>query len=247
MNVQIEGLNINYKTTGEGKSFLVLHGWGSKSEKWQRVGELLAEKELKVIIPDLPGFGQSDQPKSGWTLNDYCDFVEEFVRFLSLEKFYLLGHSFGGEIAVKYSIKFPEKINKLFLIDASCIRTRNFKKKLLFIISKIFKVFSFSVFFRKAFYRFIVGKSDYLSIEGVMRDTYLKIISEDLSFILSQVQVPTIIIWGEKDDITPLSDAHKINSKIKNSRLEIIPDIKHNPHSEAPEKLTEIVWFNTRR
>ena len=65
----IKGLKINYKTLGEGKPLLILHGWGSRGEKWQRVGELLAEKRLKVIIPDLPGFGRSLAPKSAWGLD----------------------------------------------------------------------------------------------------------------------------------------------------------------------------------
>jgi len=73
-----------------------------------------------------------------------------------------------------------------------------------------------------------------------MRDTYLKIIAEDLSPVLSQVQVPTIIIWGEKDDITPLSDAYKINAKIKNSKLEILSGVDHDVNVKAPEKLAEI-------
>ena len=240
----IKGLKINYKTLGEGKPLLILHGWGSSSEKWQKIGELLAQKRVKVIIPDLPGFGNSDKPPTAWNLDNYCDFVEEFVKALNLDKFYLLGHSFGGELAVKYSLRFPEKINKLFLLDASCIRTRDFKKKLLYIISKIFRIFSFSSFLRKAFYRFVVGKSDYLSVEGVMRDTYLKVIAEDLSGVLSQIKIPTVIIWGEKDDITPLNDARIISQRIKNSRLEIIPDVGHNPHLENPEELSKLIIQN---
>lgn len=237
----IKGLKTNYKTLGEGKPLLILHGWGSKSDNWQKVGEMLAKNGIKVIIPDLPGFGQSDKPQTAWDLDDYCDFVEEFVKVLNLDKFYLLGHSFGGEIAVKYNLRFPEKIDKLFLVSASCIRTRNLKKKLLYILSKVFKIFSFIPFLRKAFYRFVVGKSDYLSTEGVMRDTYLKIIAEDLSNILSQVQAVTIIIWGEEDSITPISDARKINSKIKNSKLEILSGFDHDLNLKGPEELAEAI------
>ena len=240
----IKGLKTNYKALGEGKPLLILHGWGSRSDNWQKVGEALAKNGIKVVIPDLPGFGQSDKPLTAWNLDDYCDFVEEFVRVLNLDKFYLLGHSFGGEIAIKYSLKFPEKIDKLFLVSASCIRTRDLKKKLLYIISKIFKVFSFIPLLRKAFYRFVVGKSDYLSTQGVMRDTYLKIIAQDLSGVLSKVQVPTVVIWGEKDNITPLNDARVINQKIKGSKLEIIPNVGHDLNLKTPEKLSEAISKN---
>ena len=234
-------LKINYKALGEGKPLLILHGWGSRNDNWQKVGETLARNGIKIIIPDLPGFGQSDKPQTTWNLDDYCDFVEEFVKALNLEKFYLLGHSFGGALAVKCSLKFPEKIDKLFLASASCIRRRNLKKKLLYILSKVFKVFSFIPFLRKAFYKFVVGKSDYLSIQGVMRDIYLKVIGEDLSEALPQVEVPTIIIWGEKDNITPLNDAKIINKKIKDSKLEIIPNVGHDLNLKTAEKLAEAI------
>jgi len=76
----IKGLKINYKTLGEGRPLLILHGWGSRSDNWQKVGDMLAQNGIKVIIPDLPGFGQSDKPPRAWNLDDYCDFVEEFVK-----------------------------------------------------------------------------------------------------------------------------------------------------------------------
>ena len=236
----INGIKINYRIIGEGKPFLILHGWGSCSDKWQRVGDLLAQKGLKVIIPDLPGFGQSEKPKNAWDIDDYCDFVGEFVRALGLEKFSLLGHSFGGALAVKFSLKFPEKIDKLSLVGAAVIRKKTFKNQLLKFISRFFKIRN--SFLRKLFYR----KSDYLSVQGTMKEVYLKVIKEDLSDILSEVQVSTLIIWGEKDNITPLSDAYKINNKIKNSQLEIISGVGHNLHLEAPEELAETIWFNLR-
>lgn len=231
----INGLKINYRIIGEGRPFLILHGWGSNSEKWQKIGELLAQNGIKVIIPDLPGFGKSDKPLKAWNLDDYCNFIEEFVKFLNLEKFYLLGHSFGGALAVKCSLKFPEKINKLFLVGAACIRKKTVKVRLLRVISKLFN--HPPLFIKKVFYR----KSDYLSVEGVMKETYLKIIEEDLTDILSQVQIPTIIIWGKKDNTTPIKHAYLIRSKINNSKLEIIPNISHSPHLESPEKLAEII------
>ena len=238
----INGLDINYTLMGErrtslpaGRQVLILHGWGSSSGKWQRAGELLAENGLKVIIPDLPGFGESEKPKTAWDLDDYCDFVREFVDFLNLDKFYLLGHSFGGALAVKCSLKFPEKIDKLFLVSAACIRRKSFKVKFLKIISKIFKIRPF--FLRKLFYR----KSDYLSVEGVMKETYLKIIAEDFSGVLSQVQVPTVIIWGERDDVVPLKNGYLIKQRIKNSKLVIIPGGDHDLEQKVPEKLTDVI------
>ncbi|GAG76383.1 unnamed protein product, partial [marine sediment metagenome] len=214
MRTLIKGLEVNYEVIGEGKPLLILHGWGSNSERWQKVGELLAERGVKVIIPDLPGFGNSQRPSMAWDLDDYCEFIQEFIKLLNLEKFYLLGHSFGGALAVKCSLKFPEKIDKLFLVSAACFRRKVIKKRFFCIIVKVLKIFSFLPGYqsiRKGFYKFIIRKSDYLNTEGIMKDIYLKIIKEDLSGILSQVQIPTIIIWGEKDDVTKIKEARLIN------------------------------------
>lgn len=241
MRTSIKGLEINYEIIGEGKPLLILHGWGSNSGRWQKVGELLAESGVKVIIPDLPGFGNSQEPSLAWSLDDYCEFIQEFIKLLNLEKFYLLGHSFGGALAVKCSLKFPEKIDKLILVSAACFRRSSFKKKLLYIVSKIFKVFSLIPFVKKAFYKFIVGKSDYSYTRGIMKDIYLKIIKEDLSDILLQVRVPTIIIWGENDDVTKIKDARLINEKIKDSRLEIISDANHDLNTKAPKELSKSI------
>ena len=238
----IKGLEISYKIEGAGRPFLILHGWGSKSERWEKIRKLLVKKGLKTIVPDLPGFGKSQKPPSAWDLNDYCDFVEDFVKFLNLQKFYLLGHSFGGAIAAKYGLKSPEKIELLFLVGASCVRKRTTKIKFFEKISGILKFFSFLPFyslFRKGFYKFIIRKSDYLSTEGVMRDSYLKVIKEDLTDILPTLQLKTIIIWGDKDNVKPLKDAYLMNRKIKNSQLIIIPGGDHDLEQKMPEILFE--------
>jgi len=237
--INIKGLKINYKIIGEGKPLLILHGWGSRSDNWQKVGELLSARGIKVIIPDLPGFGASNNPKTAWSIDDYCDFIEEFIKILNLEKFSLLGHSFGGSLSIKCSLRFPEKIEKLFLVSAACFRRNGFKKRALFIIAKIFKVFSFVPFLRKAFYKFIVRKSDYPYTQGIMKDIYLKIIKTDLSDILEKVKIPTVIIWGEKDKITPLRQGKIINQRIKNSQLRIISKVGHDLNLKNPEELVK--------
>jgi len=246
--VIINGIKINYRIIGEGKPFLISHGWGSCSDKWQRVGDLLAQKGLKVIIPDLPGFGQSEKPKNAWDIDDYCDFVEEFTKALGLDKFYLLGHSFGGALALKLALKTPDKIEKLFLVYASFQRRKKLKKRFFWALARIANIFSFLPFFsylRKGFYRFFL-KSDYPSTQGIMRQSYLKIIKQDLSDILEKIPIPAIIIWGDKDNITPLRQGQLLKEKIKNSQLEIISGVGHNLHLEAPEELAETIWFNLR-
>ena len=230
------------------KTLLILHGWGSCAKNWGRVKELLENQGCKVYVPDLPGFGENPPPQKPWSIDDYVDWLKQYIDNLSqisgaiFEPFFLLGHSFGGAIAVKFSIKYPKKIQKLFLVDSIAIRRKTFKKEIIKKISNILKKFSFLPFYqflRKTFYKLIVRKSDYLATQGIMRETYLMVINKDLSGYLSDISVPTVIIWGEKDELTPLKDAYLIKEKISNSTLEILPRINHNPHSEAPEILVE--------
>lgn len=244
--ILVDNLKINYKIAGSGPAILILHGWGGGSNSWLKFQEIISNNGYKVIILDLPGFGKSEKPFFAWELNDYCSFIEKFIFSLNLEKFYLLGHSFGGALAIKYCFKFPQKIEKLFLIGAACFRRNSLRKKLFLGFVKIFKIFSILPFYskiRKIFYKYII-KSDYLFSEErgeVMKNTYLKIIKEDLSNILEKIKISTIIIWGEKDKLKRVQEAYFINEKIKNSELKIISNAGHNLHSEIPEKFSQIV------
>lgn len=244
----VNGLKVNYKIFGEGTPFLILHGWGSKAEKWEGIGELLVKRGFKVIIPDLPGFGLSQLPPNPWSLDDYCAFLEEFIKKACgelVEPFYLLGNSFGGAVAVKYALKHPEKIKKLFLVAAACIRKKTIKKSVLKWASKVLKNFSFLPFYsfiRKKIYQLI--RSDYADFDNVMKETYLKVISEDFSESLSSIKIPTVIIWGDKDQSTPVEHAYLINKQIVGSKLIIIPGGTHYLRREIPEVLSQKILEN---
>lgn len=247
MEITINGVKTSYQTFGEGKPFLILHGWGSNSDRWAPIAERIAEGGFKVIIPDLPGFGKSDALLVPWNANKYTDWVEHFIKELNLGDFYVLGHSFGGALASKVAIKHVQEVKKLFLVSAACIRPKTTQKKFSKNIAKIVKLFSFIPyygFFRKAVYKFIIRKSDYVYVEGVMKETYLNVVGEDLSFQLPFIKVPTVIIWGEKDNSTPLEDGKLINEKIKNSKIIIIPGAGHDLNRKQPELVAENVLNN---
>jgi len=223
---------------------LILHGWGSRAKNWAKVKELLEKNGIKVLVPDLPGFGDNPPLTKLWTIDDYVRWVKDFAKRSNLDHFFLLGHSFGGAISLKYALKFPGEIKKLILVDAAIIRVR---RETVEWLAKTLKIFSFLPGYplaRKAFYKFIVGKSDYQDAMGATRETYLKAIREDLSVHLGLVSVPTVLIWGEKDDTTPLKDAFTIKDKISGAVLEAIPGVKHNPHTVSPELLVERITKN---
>ena len=245
--VLVNNINTTVKFVGEGKPFLILHGWESNSDRWIPAAERIAERGLKVIVPDLPGFGKSDALSTPWDTNKYINWVEAFVKELNLGDFYLLGHSFGGALASKIAVKHAQEVKKLFLVSAACVRKKTTKKSFFKKISKIIKLFYFLPYYgfiRKAIYKFIIRKSDYVYVEGIMKETYLNVVAEDLSFHLPFIKVPTVIIWGDKDDLTPLADGYFIEKQIKNSKIIVIPSAGHKIPTEQPEILAEKVLEN---
>ena len=216
--------------------FLILHGWGSCAKNWQEVKDGLEKNGHRVYLPDLPGFGKNPKLERIWLIEDYLYWLEQYCEKNNLAQFFLLGHSFGGGLAVKFSLRYPKRIKKMFLVSPALIRRKTLKKE---IIKKAAKAFSFlPISLKKIIYGRII-KSDYPLQQGPARETYLNIIKEDLSGILSEVSVETVLFWGEKDKITPLKEAYIIKENIPGAKIEIIPGVKHSPHLEAPKNLIE--------
>ena len=232
----------------KGESLLILHGWGSNSERWQRVKELLEKKGIEVLVLDLPGFGKTLSPQKAWSRDDYINWIFQKVKERNWEKFNLLGHSFGGGLAVKLATNFSEKIDKLILVSPAIIQRKSIKTYLFYYISylgkKVFSLPGFKILYplaEKLIYK-LAGTKDYYVADGMMKETMKKIGKEEpLEMILEKIKIPTLILWGKKDDVLPIIDAYYIKEKIKGSELKIIPKARHSPHREAPEELAEII------
>ncbi len=247
MEIVINGVKTRYQVFGKGKPFLILHGWGSNSDRWINIAEKVAEKGFKVIVPDLPGFGESDTLTTVWNMNNYIKWLEDFVKDIGFNEFYLMGHSFGGALAVKLAINYPQEVQKLFLISAASVRKRTTKKKALKNVAHLVKKLSFLPFydiFRKAFYKFIIRRSDYPYVDGLMKETFKNVISEDLAQFTGFIRTPTVIIWGDKDKSTPIEDAYFMNNKILNSKLVVINGAGHALNKECPEMLVAKILEN---
>jgi len=226
-------------------TLLILHGWGSCAERWEKVKKILVQQGLKVIIPNLPGFGKAQPPSQPWSVDDYVEWVKELSEKNNLSQFFLLGHSFGGRIAIKFAIKYPQKISGLILSGVPAIKEKlNIKLHTARALAKFSSRFSFLPFynfFRKIFYQYLLRNTDYLQVEGMMKETYKRIIAEDLSPYLSQIKLKTLILWGERDDFVSAKLAPLIKDKIPNSKLIIFPKLRHSLHREIPENLAEII------
>jgi len=244
----INNLEANFKIAGQGPAVLILHGWGGSSDSWIKIQEILSEKGYKIICPDFPGFGKSKTPNEAWSVADYARWLNRFIESQKLDNFFILGHSFGGRVAIKFVVMFPEKIKGLILCDSAGIKHKpDLKTKIIFELSRIGNmVFTprlltrFKDTARNIFYIFLRRK-DYVKANGIMKEIIKKVLEEDLLPYLAKIKTKTLIVWGAKDKMVPIRDAYIFKERIKNSKLEILPGIGHSPHLENPEQLSKII------
>lgn len=246
--ISINNLEVNYKIAGSGPVILILHGWGGSSDSWIKVMEMLVNKGYKVICPDFPGFGKSHVLIEPWDVTDYKEWLLEFIRLQGLDKFVLLGHSFGGRVAIKFSVEYSEKVKALILCDSAGLKSKpGFKNRIISHMAYIGNIV-FSPHFllrfkngaRNIFYSFLRNK-DYVKANGVMKESIKKVIDEDLFPYLSKINIKTLIVWGERDKMVPVKQSHILKEQIKDSVLKLLPDVGHSPHLEVPGKLFKII------
>lgn len=232
MQKVIKGQIVNYEVCGRGPALLVLHGWRGNLQHWVPVAEKLKDR-YKVFVLDLLGFGNSPKPNLDWTIFDYAEFVANFIQELKLKKVTVMGHSFGGRIALVLASKYQSLVEKLILVDAAGMEIKSLKSQLLKIIRPIKHLLPESI---RNKYR----SKDYLDA-GEMKQIFLKTINQNLYHELSNIFCPTLIIWGEKDQVLSLQEAKMLKNGIKNSILRIVWNGTHWPHFDHPTKLINIL------
>lgn len=231
-----KGQQIYYQTVGKGQDLVLLHGWKQDVSSWWGLTDLL-KNDFKLWLIDLPGFGSSDIPKTPWTITDYADSIASFIKNQKINKPILLGHSLGGNIALKLAYLNPNLISKLVLEDSSGLREKSsYRNFILLTAAKLIKYFIPNIFnlrekLRLNFYQ-VIG-SDYLKA-GELKETLQNILSEDLETEVSKIKVVTLVIWGENDSIVPVKFGKKLYQLVPDCRFEMIEGVKHFPHLENP-------------
>ncbi len=245
MQVIVDNLAVEYQDQGTGRVLLFLHGWGDSLHSFDNLSQIL-NKEYRVVRLDLPGFGKSEQLRQTWNLDNYVGFVNNFIKKLNLDVYVIIGHSFGGRITIKGIAEAKLKSRKIVLIGSAGIAKRKtFKNYFFMVLAKVGNVITYIpplIFYRdglrKKMYS-MVG-SDYLNA-GSLKQTFLKVISEDLTECAERINIPSLLIWGENDTETPLADGERLAKLIKNSEIQIIKNSGHFVHKEKAEEVVEII------
>ncbi len=214
---KIHDLEINYTQYGKGEDVVLLHGWGQNIEMMEPLGKNLCDNH-RITILDFPGFGSSQTPDFAYNISDYTNLLHDFLDELEIKNPILIGHSFGGRVAISYASEY--NINKLVLL-ASPFRsqTKNgLKLKVLKSLKKIKALNGLAEYAKKH-----MGSNDYRSLSGVMREILVNTVNENLEDKARNIKAETLIIWGENDEAVPVSEASRLEELIPNSAKIILP------------------------
>ncbi len=230
--MQIKDVDVNYIQYGSGKDILLLHGWGQNIEMMKMLGDKFSDR-FRITILDLPGFGESSEPKFSWTMNDYLEFLEEFVKAVGIKKPIVIGHSFGGRLAIMYSAN--NVIEKLVLL-ASPVRCEvnndSLKVKTLKALKKLPLMNGLGEYMKK-----YIGSRDYKAASTIMRGVLVNAVNKDLTEYAEKIEEPTILIWGDMDNEARLDDAKLLESVMPDAGLIVLP----GTHYAYLENLGQVV------
>ena len=235
MFIKINNVKINYIQYGEGNDVLLLHGWGQNIAMMKPLGDNLCDR-FRVTIIDFPGFGESDEPSSAWTITDYANMLEKLVVELKIKKPIIMGHSFGGRVAIRYSAN--NSIEKLVLFGSPCIRREqelSFSVKLLKKLKTLPGLNAFGEYMKK-----YIGSRDYKAASPIMRKILVNVVNEDLLEYAKKIEEPTLLIWGEMDTEALVEDARELEKIMMDAGLIILPGT-HYAYLENLERVCNIL------
>lgn len=223
-----KGCKCYYEDSGQGKKTMVLlHGWGQNTEMMKAIALYFA-KHFRVINLDFPGFGQSENPPSAFSVQDYADFLAELLQQLGVKKPILVAHSFGCRVALHYSRDYP--VEKMVLTGAAGVRDkrdwhwywRTYSYKLAKRILRWKPLLPLYHRWQKK-----VGSSDYQQAQGVMRETFVKVVNDDVSSFLPAIDVETLLVFGELDTATPVAKGEYMAKQMPRATLIIFAGDDH--------------------
>lgn len=243
MQVIVDSLLTQYEAQGKGRVVVLLHGWGDAGKGLQALQPALA-KDFRVIALDLPGFGGTEPPKKPWGLDDYARFVAHFLQKLDTPAVHaFVGHSNGGAIAIRGLASEQLAADKLVLLASAGIRGEyKGRVKVLRLITKAGKALttplpkSLKTKLRKKVYQ-QVG-SDMLVAEH-LQETFKKVVTDDVREDAANLSMPTLLIYGEQDEATPVAFGETFHELITGSTLEVLPGAGHFVHLDRPEAVVK--------
>ena len=219
-------MNIAYLRRGEGKDLVFLHGYLSCKESFfPQIGYF--SRRFRVTAPDFPGFGKSDRIPAAWSVGDYADWLEGFFKEQGIIFPYVIAHSFGGRVALKCLAR--GLIDRAVLTGCAGIvkkRTAAYRIRVggYRLVKRVAPRFAEAHF----------GSREYRSLSPLMRESYKKIVNEDLREEAKRIARPVLYLNGEHDRETPLSSGRILHECTAGSKLAVFKGCGHFAHLEEP-------------
>jgi pimeloyl-ACP methyl ester carboxylesterase len=263
---KIGNLKTRYWALGDqGTVVILIHGLGASADIWIHNVEAFA-KQHRVYVPDLMGFGRSDKPGSSFSPLDYIRFLDDFMNILNIESASLVGQSLGGGIALHYTLQFPEKVNKLVLVDSAGLGKEVIWTLRLMSLPLVGELISYpsrkgvEIFFKLAVRNQALVTKDFVDLyynifsQPGFQKFLLKIVRSIINIRgarkeilapymhnLSKIEQPVLIIWGEKDRVLPLKHAYRGREELPKAKLKIMEGCGHIPFFERSEEFNRLV------
>lgn len=236
--MNIDDVFVNYNQYGNkfGKNVVLLHGWGQNTEMMDPIGKGL-EKKFYITNIDLPGFGKSSEPTYGYTVYDYYEVIDKLLTKLKIKNPIIIGHSFGGKIAIIYAAK--KKVDKLILLSSPFRRStkkKSIKVKVLKFLKKVPVIKELESYMKTK-----IGSTDYRNATPMMRTILVNTVNEDVCEYLKKIDASTLLIWGDKDTEVSVEDAKYAESIMKDAGLVIYPNCTHYAYLERLDQTINVI------
>ena len=260
------GMQVHYRSQGDSNDrtpLVLIHGTSSSLQTWDSLVALLLKQNphKRIISMDLPAFGLTGpSPENNYEAPYYPNFIDSFLTALNIYKCILAGNSLGGSIAWQYAVAHPKKVSQLILVDAGGYPPKNEKGSLGFRLAKIPIVNQLLLYItpksliRKSlatiFYdqslitEEVVNRYHEMTLREGNRKAMLSLFTHPYKVnveVVKTITAPTLIIWGEQDQVIAVDNAYLFKKDIPNSRLFILPNVGHIPMEEAPVKTAEAI------
>lgn len=236
--VAVDRVIWNYREIrGNGVPIVILHGWGRSGVEWQQLGEYLHKRtDRTVLIPDLPGFGGTGMYPDITDIYGYTKALISWLTYLGIKRASIVGHSLGGRLAVVLGARHPSFVESLILIAPAAVKPMTLRRILLRPLRTISRFIPSRI-------RESVSKrvSDVDGQNTKLRELYKAVVKYDLTNELAIIKALTLVIWGERDPVLPLSLLSIYKKHLQNARVRVVWEAGHDPHISHFRDLSRMV------
>lgn len=228
-------------------SIVILHGWGKTAGDYNQLREYLEKKGYTVFIPDLPGNPEQKLTKAVMNIDDYADWLKEYLDQNHIKKAIFICHSFGGRVGAKLAVKYPDKVEEFIFTGTPLIKEKlPLRKVLILYVVKVVKKYLKLSFnenrFRKLLY-YLLREWDYYKAPKDIKETFKAVIAENSESYLPLIKAKTLVLWGDSDTFVPKSVGKRIAQLIPGAVYKEIPGTHRLPYERPEGFAREVLTF----